>query len=84
MLGADADDRSLLIEEIHRPFAEKARHGQRLGAIIHALRFSDVLNSPVDEHGEEIADAHRFDVIVSDVENWTGKPLTDPNYFVAY
>ncbi len=73
-----------MLEEIHRTLAEKARYRQRLRRVVHTLRLSDVFDSPVDEHGQNIADAHRFDMVVRHVENRTRKTLLHTDDFIAH
>ena len=65
------------VEEIHRTLAEKSRDGERAGRVVDALRFADILDAPLDEHREHVADAHRLDVIVRDVENRAREALRE-------
>ncbi len=83
-LGPNPGDSSAIFKEIHRTLAEKARDAYRTWRIVNALRFTGIFDSTVHEHREQIADAHRFDVIVRDVEDRTGKPLTNADDFIAH
>ena len=82
-LGTNADDGTVLLEEVHRTFAQKTRHPKRSRVIEDALRLAGILDASVNEYGDAVADAHCFGVIVGYIENRAGETLPNADHGVA-
>ena len=81
-LTAPARDRRL--HQVHRRRADERAHEQVRGVLEQPLRHVALLNHPVAQHRHPVAQRHRLDLVVGDVDGRRPEALVQAGEFAAH